>query len=168
MRFSTTVALLSACLAPAVAVNDDHVVPGGSPLRFCDGPIVKEFVDIKSVELTPKFPEASGSNLTIEARGIVHKDILEGAYVRINVKWGLITLLNSKMDLCEQTSHIDLECPIKAGDMSLKKTVQLPSAIPDGTYHVMADVYSKNEEHITCLTASITFSGQGLFSNLEL
>ncbi|RDA95206.1 hypothetical protein CP533_1819 [Ophiocordyceps camponoti-saundersi (nom. inval.)] len=167
MRFSTAVALLSACLAPAVAVNDDHEVPGGSPLRFCDGPVVKDFVDIKSVELDPKFPEA-GNNLTIKARGTVHKDIVDGAYVRINVKWGLITLLNSKQDLCEQTSHIDLKCPIKAGDMSLEKTVQLPGAIPDGTYHVMADVYSQDDEHVTCLTASMTFNGQGLFGNIEL
>ncbi|RDA83451.1 hypothetical protein CP532_1822 [Ophiocordyceps camponoti-leonardi (nom. inval.)] len=158
MRLSTAVAFLSACLAPVVAVNDDHDVPGGSPLRFCDGPIAKDFVDIEGVELTPKFPEA-GSDLTISANGTVHKDIVEGAYVHINVKWGLITLVNTDMDLCEQTSHIDLKCPIKAGEMKLKKT---------GTYHVMADVYSKDQERITCLTASITFNGQGLFSNLEL
>ncbi|PFH59029.1 hypothetical protein XA68_12909 [Ophiocordyceps unilateralis] len=166
MRFFTAVALLSASLASAAVVAEDHKVPGGSPLLFCDGYIPRDFVDIKSVKLTPTNPEA-GKNLTIEARGTVHKDIRKGAYVRLEVKWGLITLLRTVQDLCEQTSNIDLECPIKAGDMTLKKTVQLPKAIPDGTYNVLADVYSEDDQHITCLTASVSFHGNSLF-NLEL
>ncbi|KAF4587278.1 Phosphatidylglycerol/phosphatidylinositol transfer protein [Ophiocordyceps camponoti-floridani] len=166
MRFYSTVALLCACLASAATVSESHQVPGGSPLQFCEGPIVRDFVDIKSVKLSPNPPQA-GKNLTINAHGTVHKDIVEGAYVRINVKWGLITLINTVQDLCEQTGHINLKCPIKAGDMTIEKSFGLPIAIPDGTYNVKADVFSQDDSHITCLTASVTFHGNRLF-NIEL
>ena len=49
----------------------------------------------------------------------------------MQVKYGLIRLISTKADLCEQVKNVDLECPIEAGDLTLTKTVELPKEIPN-------------------------------------
>lgn len=39
--------------------------------------------------------------------------------------------------------------------------MSLPKQIPPGKYNVIADVYTKNEEKITCLTAEVDFKKGG-------
>jgi len=63
--------------------------------------------------------------------------------------------------LCEQADKVDLKCPLKKGEMTLSKTVQLPKEIPPGKYTVLADVYTKDNEKITCLTATVFFKRGG-------
>ena len=82
----------------------------------------------------------SGGNLTIEAVGTLLADVKEGAYVNIQVKYGLIRLVNTKTDLCEQVSNVDLECPIKKGKITVTKDVALPKEIPPVCYHRYAFV----------------------------
>lgn len=72
----------------------------------------------------------SGEDLVITASGTVDEDIEEGAYVLLQVKYGLIRLISTKADFCEQVGEVDLECPIKKGDLALTKTVKLPAEIP--------------------------------------
>jgi len=176
MRFS--VACLSACLAPAAALsvfngNAPDVtanlglrIPGESPLELCDGEHGDDIVEIERVDLMPN-PPAAGQELVIKAHGTVKKTIEEGAYVQLSVKYGLIRLINTKADLCEQIGNVDLKCPVKAGDMKITKKVDLPNEIPPGRYTVQADVYTADDEHITCLTATVTFNMavNGFFSN---
>lgn len=71
-----------------------------------------------------------GKNLTIEASGTLAEDIEDGAYVFLVVKYGFITLINQKADLCEQIKNVDLDCPLKEGLTSLTKIVGLPNEIP--------------------------------------
>ncbi|KND87847.1 Phosphatidylglycerol/phosphatidylinositol transfer protein [Tolypocladium ophioglossoides CBS 100239] len=193
MRFS--VACLSACLAPAAALsvfngnapdataNLGLRIPGESPLELCDGEHGDDIVEIERVDLMPN-PPAAGQELVIKAHGTVKKTIEEGAYVQLSVKYGLIRLINTKADLCEQIGNVDLKCPVKAGDMKITKKVDLPNEIPpvcdplplrkgcmliphQGRYTVQADVYTADDEHITCLTATVTFNMavNGFFSN---
>ena len=54
----------------------------------------------------------------------------EGAYVAITVKYGLITLIKSRIDLCEQVKNVDLECPLEKGLLKVTKDVDLPNEIP--------------------------------------
>jgi hypothetical protein len=68
--------------------------------------------------------------LVIEATGTVKENIEEGAYVNLQVKYGLIRLINTKADLCEQLKNVDLECPIERGRITIVKTVELPKEIP--------------------------------------
>jgi hypothetical protein len=68
--------------------------------------------------------------LTIEASGELLEDIEKGAYVILQVKYGLIRLVNTQADLCEQVSNVDLECPIKKGKTTITKDVELPNEIP--------------------------------------
>lgn len=73
----------------------------------------------------------SGHDLVIKASGTVSEPIEEGAYVALQVKYGLIRLISTKADLCEQVKNVDLECPIDSGDLTLTKTVELPKEIPN-------------------------------------
>ncbi|KAM0280913.1 hypothetical protein ACHAQH_003802 [Verticillium albo-atrum] len=179
MRFtSAIVALLSVGLVPAsarsllverdqnVITGDDRKIPGDSPLELCDKAHDKDIVHIKKVDLSPNPPKA-GEDLVITASGTVDEDIEDGAYVLLQVKYGLIRLISTKADFCEQVGEVDLECPIKKGDLSLTKTVKLPAEIPPGKYTVFADLYTKDDEPITCLTAAVAFS-RGSLLGFEL
>lgn len=117
----------------------------------------------------------SGTTLSIKAKGNLKQDVEEGAKVHLQVKYGLITLINQETDLCEQIKNVDLECPLKKGDMSFTKDVDLPKEIPpvrcaqsmvnlyisnifQGRYTVLADVFTKDGDKITCLKAQVAFS----------
>ncbi|EFY94139.1 ML domain protein [Metarhizium robertsii] len=172
MRFS--VAALSTLLAPSAALslfnsesqraitsNDDLKIPGESPLEHCSDRKAEGYVEIKSVDLAPN-PPSAGQDLVIKAEGTVKKTIEEGAYIDLTVKYGLIRLLKTKADLCEQMGEVDLKCPVEPGDRVITKTVQLPKEIPPGTYNVEADVFAANGERITCLTATVKFNMPGM------
>jgi len=136
--------------------DPEFPVPGDNPLQFCESP--SEYIlEITNVDLKPN-PPAAGKTLSIEASGVVHKDIGVGAYVVLQVKYGLITLIRQTVDLCEQVKNVELECPLKAGELTITKDVDLPNEIPPGLYTVLADVYTQDDESITCLTAKIRFS----------
>ena len=73
---------------------------------------------------------SSGKELIIKASGTVKQDIEEGAYIELQVKYGLIRLIKTRADLCEQVENVDMECPIKEGKLEITKTVELPQSIP--------------------------------------
>lgn len=73
----------------------------------------------------------SGKALVITASGIVSEQVEEGAYVALQVKYGLIRLISTKADLCEQVKNVDMECPIEAGALTFTKSVDLPKEIPN-------------------------------------
>ncbi|KAH6635565.1 ML domain-containing protein [Chaetomium sp. MPI-SDFR-AT-0129] len=143
----------------------DLSVPGDNPLSFCDADREDDFIVIEEVNLSPNPPEA-GATLDIIATGTVNERILEGAYVLIEVKYGYIRLVSTKADLCKEIKNVDLECPIEKGKLSITKSVDLPSQIPPGKYTVRADVYSADDDHITCLTASVVFGGKKLLGDM--
>lgn len=174
MRFTTAlVALLSTAHGlslfrgdEAVIADDENKIPGDSPLELCAGKEHKDdILTIERVDLSPNPPEA-GKDLIIKAVGTLSEDVEEGSYVLLQVKYGLIRLINTKADLCEQTKNVDVECPIKEGKLELTKTVELPAQIPPGKYTVVADVYTKDDKPVTCLEAKVAFSRGG--SMLEL
>ncbi|KAM7202036.1 Phosphatidylglycerol/phosphatidylinositol transfer protein [Rhypophila sp. PSN 637] len=150
-----------------IAGDDDLDVPGENPLKFCEADRTKDHIIIDSVILTPNPPEA-GKVLKIAASGDVKHEIEEGAYVNLSVKYGYIRLINTKADLCEEIKNVDLECPIKKGPIAIIKEVELPKEIPPGKYTVLADVYTKEGEHITCLTAAVTFGAKSALGNFNI
>lgn len=48
----------------------------------------------------------------------------------LQVKYGLIRLINQEADLCDELTNVDLECPLEKGEMTLTKQVDLPAQIP--------------------------------------
>ncbi|KAJ6088802.1 MD-2-related lipid-recognition [Penicillium sp. IBT 16267x] len=127
-------------------------VPGENPLVYCGNPDSYS-LKIDSVTLSPNPPKA-GQKLTITASGTVGETIVEGAYVNLVVKYGLITLISQTADLCEQLGNVDLKCPLEKGKMVLTKEVELPKQIPPGKYSVLADVYNDDDKQVTCLEAN--------------
>ncbi|KAL7933696.1 putative phosphatidylglycerol/phosphatidylinositol transfer protein precursor [Trichoderma chlorosporum] len=179
MRFSTTVAYLAAYLAApatalaiwgesASALTASLKVPGENPIEYCNANRDGNLIDIKKVDLAPN-PPKPGQELLITASGNVKETITKGAYVKLVVKYGLIQLLSTTADLCDQLGNVDLSCPLEQGQMTITKSVDLPSAIPPGTYNVLADVYSADDEQITCLKATVNFPrpSLGSFENTE-
>lgn len=81
--------------------------------------------------------------------------------MHLQVKYGLITIIKQTADLCNTVKEVDLECPIKKGDTALTKNVELPKQIPPGKYTVLADVMTKDDKKITCLTATVEFHREG-------
>ncbi|KIH93973.1 phosphatidylinositol/phosphatidylglycerol transfer protein [Sporothrix brasiliensis 5110] len=146
-----------------VTPREDLEVPGKSPLEFCPSDHSNDILTIKSVDLSPNPPQA-GVELVITAVAAVSQTITKGAYVNLQVKYGLIRLINTTADLCEQIENVDLECPIQKGLISITKSVDLPREIPPGKYTVLADAYTVDDEPITCLTATVTFARDGSVS----
>ncbi|KAJ9669714.1 Phosphatidylglycerol/phosphatidylinositol transfer protein [Coniosporium apollinis] len=138
-----------------VSINEDLSVPGKNPLSFCSAP-TDDILKIDHVDLDPNPPEA-GKTLNISASGTLRSKVEEGSTIHLQVKYGLITLINQQTPLCDQVKNVDLECPLEKGEMKLSKSVDLPREIPPGKYTVLADVYTKEDKRITCLTATITF-----------
>lgn len=73
--------------------------------------------------------EARGKTLSIEAKGHFSAEVTDGAYIILSVKYGLITLIRSRNDLCEKLEAVDEKCPL-GGEKVIRKEINLPSAIP--------------------------------------
>lgn len=72
----------------------------------------------------------SGGTLSITATGDFKEQVDKGFKMHLQVKYGLITLINQEADGCETIGKADLECPLKKGEMKLTKDVDLPKEIP--------------------------------------
>ncbi|KAL9612272.1 MAG: hypothetical protein Q9167_003140 [Letrouitia subvulpina] len=156
-------------------VNDDLSVPGQNPLNFCKDP--KNYIlNIEYVDLDPNPPQ-KGQTLTIKAKGNFTEEVEKDAYINLSVKYGLITLVNTQADLCDQMAAVDEQCPL-LGVKEFTKEVSLPKEIPpvrktllaetssrmsdqiwpmQGKYTVLADVYTNNDNEVTCLNALAQF-----------
>lgn len=90
----------------------------------------------------------SGQKLTITAEGTFGEKITKGAYVNLEVKYGIITLLKQTADLCEQLENVQMKCPLDEGKMVLTKEIDLPKQIPP--------VRSNNPAYINCKRLTYT------------
>ncbi len=77
--------------------------------------------------LTPLY---SGQALLITLSGDIKQNIAKGAYVKLTVKYGLIQLISTTADFCEQAANVNLSCPLQSGKITITKSVDMPSAIP--------------------------------------
>ncbi|GCE97220.1 phosphatidylglycerol/phosphatidylinositol transfer protein [Zygosaccharomyces mellis] len=133
-------------------------IPGGSPIVQCDIN-ERQLLDIESVELSPN-PPRKGHNLTILASGQLHRELVEGAYVDVEVRLGYIRLLYETYDLCEQLDEHDvddLKCPIKPGAYNLNKEVSIPAEVPPGRYIFVVRAYTYEDELVSCITGEVLF-----------
>lgn len=85
----------------------------------------------------------SGESLSITAEGTLNEEVEEGAKVHLQVKYGLITLINQEAQLCDYVKNVELKCPLKKGDMTLSKSVDLPKEIPPASPKLSNNVLSR-------------------------
>ncbi|RKP38877.1 MD-2-related lipid-recognition domain-containing protein, partial [Dimargaris cristalligena] len=97
----------------------------------------QDLVTIESVRLNPD-PPHKGQKLFIEGSGHVNQRVVNGSYIDVSVKYGLIKLLTRRFDLCDLVGEIGLKCPIEEGDIRFSKEVDIPKEIPPGIYTVNA------------------------------
>ncbi|EFY84185.1 phosphatidylglycerol / phosphatidylinositol transfer protein [Metarhizium acridum CQMa 102] len=154
MKPPSAMVWLATCLTAVAA--DSLRVPGESPLEFCKSNRDHDAVQIEKVDISPN-PPKPGKPLLVTFKGDIKKKIARGAYVKVVVKYGLIQLLATTADLCEQTQNVDLSCPLEPGKIVLTKSMDMPSAIPPGVYTVLADAYTEEDENISCLKATVNF-----------
>ncbi|RKP30750.1 hypothetical protein METBISCDRAFT_30654 [Metschnikowia bicuspidata] len=133
---------------------NEKPVPGNAPIVQCDV-LTPQVLKLQHVTIDPN-PPVRGRNLTFTATGLLSQDIVDGAYVKVDVRFGFIRLIKKTYDLCEQVQNIDLKCPIRLGKQEITKTVEIPADVPPGRYIVNARAYNKDDELITCLTVDLT------------
>jgi hypothetical protein len=136
---------------PLTTLEEEFPVDGDNPLGYCTDP-KDDILEITSVNLSPNPPEP-GQTLTIEAEGFFHEPVERGSKIHLEVKYGLIKLIKTDADLCDEIeANTDLKCPLQ-GKQKFVKQVDIPSQVPPGRYAVLADVYTKDAERVTCLQA---------------
>ncbi|KAI5955447.1 NPC2 [Candida theae] len=138
--------------------DDTKPVPGKSPIEVCDYSS-KQLLTLDEITISPNPPQA-GANLTFTAKGTIDKTITDGAYVEVDVRYGFIKLIHQTYDICKEITKVDLECPIEKGKQVITKEVEIPEEVPPGKYLVTARAFTKDDEYITCLTATIEFPYQ--------
>ena len=83
-------------------------------------------------------PLPSGKTLSIKAHGNFTETVQDGSYIKVQVKYGLITLLNNQFDLCEQMSNVDEKCPL-SGEKTITKDVEIPKTVPPVTQCLLSN-----------------------------
>ncbi|KAI8594014.1 ML domain-containing protein [Geranomyces variabilis] len=106
----------------------------------------------ESIILTPD-PPRRGENLNVDIKGTLDETVDKGAYADVRVKLGLIKLVDTRLDLCDETKKIDEECPIEKGPLNVNTDVKIPGEIPPGNYQVHLDLTNFDGKHIGCFEA---------------
>ncbi|CAG8445430.1 6585_t:CDS:2 [Scutellospora calospora] len=123
-------------------------------IQDCGKP--EDILHITYLDIAPDPPQR-GQELSIDAAGYLTETVVEGSYIELTVKMGLIRLLQKKLDLCEQVEKVNKECPLEKGEQTLQHTVELPKEIPPGKYTVDVHVYTPDRRPIACLKATAFF-----------
>ena len=123
-------------------------IPGKNPLTYCESPD-DYILDLDYLNITPNPPKI-GETFAIEAQGTISKNVTEGAYILIEVSYGYIKLLKQTISLCDQVGKVNLTCPLEKGEAKISKEADIPKEAPPGQYTIRADVYTVDNEKITC------------------
>ncbi|KAH6582606.1 hypothetical protein BASA60_001851 [Batrachochytrium salamandrivorans] len=111
-----------------------------------------DILTLSRFELSPDPPQR-GNPLNILLDGLLSEPVGKGAVAQVTVKLGFIQIIDHPYDLCDQVSAVDLECPIPAGPISVKKAFDIPHELPPGHYRINVNVHTADERHIGCLSA---------------
>ena len=133
-------------------INSGGPAKPGPAVEYCGGD--RALYNLDKVKVTP-YPPESGKKLRILASGNLTKQITNGATLEIEGKWGIIRVLNQKLDLCSVTKKLGRPCPIKKGSFELKFEAKVPSKIPKVKIWSTITIRDKNQKLISCLNAKI-------------
>ncbi|TPX62360.1 hypothetical protein PhCBS80983_g00561 [Powellomyces hirtus] len=128
---------------PLISITEGTIENCGSP---------DDLFHPESITLTPD-PPRRGEDLTIDVKGTLDETVDGGAYADVRVKLGLIKLVDTRLDLCEEIKKIDRQCPIEKGPVEINTTVKIPGELPPGKYQVHMDLVNFDEKHIGCFQA---------------
>lgn len=55
---------------------------------------------------------------------------ITSGHIQVKIKYGIITVYDETLDLCDIGEQAGLTCPLAAGDHSIKITENVPSIVP--------------------------------------
>ncbi|EIM81574.1 uncharacterized protein STEHIDRAFT_66199 [Stereum hirsutum FP-91666 SS1] len=116
-------------------------------------------VQIRSIAVAPD-PPKPGENMTVSVQATAQEDVAEGAYANVEVKLGLIRILQKEFNLCEEArkANMTVQCPVEKGDRILEKTVKLPDFIPPGPIKINVNGYTTDDEPLLCINLNVNFA----------
>ncbi|RKP01890.1 hypothetical protein CXG81DRAFT_4508, partial [Caulochytrium protostelioides] len=120
----------------------------GSGLTFCGSQ--NDVFQPHNVTLRPD-PPKRGANLTVVVNGVLSKDVVDGATAHLQVRLGLIRLVNQQLDVCEEVKKIGEQCPFKKGPLHIEATVEIPWQVPPGRYLVDVTGKTVDGDDLTCV-----------------
>ncbi|KAJ3507103.1 hypothetical protein NMY22_g17036 [Coprinellus aureogranulatus] len=114
-------------------------------------------VQIDSIEVSPDPPQP-GKDLTVKVKAKTSERIEDGFYADVQVKLGLVKLLEKTFDVCEEARNANatIQCPVEEGSHVIEQTVALPKEIPRAKFVVNINGYTE-EEDLLCLTLKVDF-----------
>ncbi|KAH8554685.1 ML domain-containing protein [Umbelopsis sp. PMI_123] len=157
LLLSLLAAAANAAVLPAFRVQEVGQTLSTDLITNCGND--NDILSIDYINLTPD-PPVKGETLDIEFKGWLSEEVVNGSYIDLTVKFGVVKLLQKRLDLCDQAKEIDTQCPIPAGEFTFTKSVDLPKEIPGGKYTVNAKINLPDEREITCLNGVATFPRQ--------
>ncbi|KAI9031142.1 ML domain-containing protein [Hyaloraphidium curvatum] len=123
-----------------------------SALEWCGTD--EDIFTLGSLTISPDPPE-KGTNLTVKVEGYLKETIVQGAYADVVVKIGVVKLLDTRLDLCDQGKElVGEDCPVQPGQRALEKTVAIPEQAPKGKYKVAAVLKNADDKQIACVNAA--------------
>jgi hypothetical protein len=151
-----TLFILASVLAFAteqiIDIKTDVVDVFAGPLTSCGGN--SDTFTLKDVTITP-YPVQAGRNLTINASGLLTRDIVQGALLKVTAKLGGIQVFQKELDLCEEGAKNGKPCPIAAGDQQMIVSQEIPGNIPGATINLEIKANNADKTPIACLKGPI-------------
>ena len=118
-----------------------------------------DLLSLKDLKITPD-PPVRGQPLTIAFEGDLREPIEGSEMVNIQVKYGVIKIVDMTTNLCEELGKVDdvPQCPFSPGHWRFNHTEVLPSDIPPGRYTLTIEAYSKKfKKGIFCISGTFRF-----------
>ncbi len=94
----------------------------------------EDLFQFQMLEVTPD-PPKTASQLQVHVKGYLKETIAPGSYALVQVKIGLIKLIDAKFDVCEELPKINMTCPIQPGEQDILRVADIPREVPKVTFH---------------------------------
>ncbi|KAH9082083.1 hypothetical protein EDB83DRAFT_2310327 [Lactarius deliciosus] len=113
-------------------------------------------IQIDSITVSPD-PPKPGQDLTVRVKA--------SAQERVEVKLGLIKILQKQFDLCDEARNANttVQCPIEKGNYEVEQTVALPKEIPQAKFNVNVQAYTIDDDDLFCVKLVVNFMKKPFF-----
>ncbi|KAI8835674.1 ML domain-containing protein [Chytriomyces cf. hyalinus JEL632] len=137
---------------PLVELSDSMHLAGvtatSQSIEICSSP--EDIFSPQRIDMNPD-PPKRGAQLDVAVVGELSETVLDGAYIKVIVKLGIIKLYDGTINLCEEAGKIGHPCPIEKGHQEVFHTVDMPREVPPGKYDIDVKAFNNDDKPLTCL-----------------
>ncbi|KAF2167398.1 hypothetical protein M409DRAFT_22209 [Zasmidium cellare ATCC 36951] len=150
--------LLTATTATPSPIAQSPLASSQGRFSWTDLGLPEDILQISKLTIDPDALE-TGTNYTITHTGTLSADLEEGATVDLTIKLGLIKLLATTIDLCDN-EYLKLECPVAKGEVSwTTESAMLPREVPKAKFKIQAVGLTAEDEDLFSVEAEVDFRG---------